>query len=441
MSVFVLSGALLLVMGALVSVLRSKPTLLHFADKPATLTVRKADGSNVAGSLKELVAAHCPSLFTTFRPVWWLRSGHLQTIYCVTGDFTKTDVLQYNRKLLRVVEGGTIGLDFAPADASKVPPEAPIIVVLHGLSGGSYESYVRSILVPACTPVEQGGLGYRAVVVNFRGCAGVPVTSGQMYSAGHTGDIRQALIYISHLYPRAPLLGLGFSLGANVLTRYLAEEGEHSRLASGCTLACPWDLAKNNYVLRYSFLGRFYSRAMGTNLIKLVQRHSNTLSQYPSLAEALQRLSNLKNALLDDFDENFTRIAGGSPPEFPFPDAQAYYKWASSHDVVDKIRVPFLAINSADDPVVQHVPDGGDNGFVVMALTAAGGHLGWFHAGPDGKTQRWITHPVLEWIWHPIYTEDGFLREEGKEGGCKEVEGGGLIEASAWNGVDVLQGL
>jgi hypothetical protein len=35
---------------------------------------------------------------------------------------------------------------------------------------GSFESYVRAVLAPACSPVEEGGLGYRAVVVNFRGC-------------------------------------------------------------------------------------------------------------------------------------------------------------------------------------------------------------------------------------------------------------------------------
>lgn len=45
-------------------------------------------------------------------------------------------------------------------------------------------------------------------------------------------------MFISHLYPQAPLLGLGFSLGANVMTRYLAEEGEKSRLLSGCALGC-----------------------------------------------------------------------------------------------------------------------------------------------------------------------------------------------------------
>lgn len=38
------------------------------------------------------------------------------------------------------------------------------------IHSGSYEAYIRAVLVRACAPVEEGGLGYRAVVVNFRGC-------------------------------------------------------------------------------------------------------------------------------------------------------------------------------------------------------------------------------------------------------------------------------
>ena len=34
------------------------------------------------------------------------------------------------------------------------------------------------------------------------------------------------------------MVGIGFSLGANVLTRYLGEEGERSLLSSGCAMAC-----------------------------------------------------------------------------------------------------------------------------------------------------------------------------------------------------------
>ncbi len=61
-------------------------------------------------------------------------------------------------------------MDFTPTDASSLKDETPIVVVMHGLTGGSHESYVRGILSKACAPIETGGLGYRGVVVNFRGC-------------------------------------------------------------------------------------------------------------------------------------------------------------------------------------------------------------------------------------------------------------------------------
>lgn len=85
----------------------------------------------------------------------------------------------------------TRGLDFAPSHSEPhLREDTPVVVVLHGLTGGksltcglhwpflthcrdqtgSHESYVRAILAPTCTPRDQGGLGYRAVVVNFRGC-------------------------------------------------------------------------------------------------------------------------------------------------------------------------------------------------------------------------------------------------------------------------------
>lgn len=104
-------------------------------------------------------------------------------------------------------------------------------------------------------------------MINFRGCgsflydsvtvsqlfegAGVPITSPQLYSAGHTDDLRTALMYIAQRFSGAPLLGLGFSLGANVMTRYIAEEGDHSRLHSSCALACVSAYLIITYMVRY----------------------------------------------------------------------------------------------------------------------------------------------------------------------------------------------
>jgi predicted alpha/beta-fold hydrolase len=88
------------------------------------------------------------------------------------------------------------------------------------------------VAVPVMVVFERTPLTYA-----FSVGAGVPVTSPKLYTAGSTDDLRQALMYISYSYPHAPLLGLGFSIGANKLTRYLAEEGENSRLLSACILS------------------------------------------------------------------------------------------------------------------------------------------------------------------------------------------------------------
>lgn len=82
------------------------------------------------------------------------------------------------------------------------------------------------------------GHNRRSVCLRLPAGAGVPVTSPRLYSAGHTDDTRNALAFISQQFPKARLLGVGFSLGSNVLTRYLGEEGEATRLHSACVLAC-----------------------------------------------------------------------------------------------------------------------------------------------------------------------------------------------------------
>jgi hypothetical protein len=173
------------------------------------------------------------------------------------------------------------------------------------------------------------------------------------------------------------------------------------------------------------------------------------------VAKAASLTLALKNPTLEMFDDTLTRVAGGSAPIFPFATAHDYYHWASSHYVVRDIRVPFLAINAADDPVVRHVPmDGEDNDLVVMELTTGGGHLGWFQAGPE-VGDRWTTQPVLEWfklvgedLVHeatsshlPLYVdEDGYLKEEGRLLlGCKEVGGSGVTDTNEGE-VGMLQG-
>ncbi|KAF8342246.1 AB-hydrolase YheT [Cantharellus anzutake] len=408
-------------------------------------------------SIKTFLESKVPSLYKGYRLSWWLPNGHSQTCYAAVGDFTKTDQILYERTLLRTPDGGTLGLDMTPTTEENpdLPDDTPIVVVQHGLCGGSYESYVRSVLAHACASKSQGGLGYRGIVINFRGCANVPLTSWQFYSSGHTDDLRCGLLYISHKFPKAPLVGIGFSLGAGIITRYLGEEKEKSRLQAAVALACPWDCVKNSRRFETEFVPKtFYSPVLGGTLLASFRIHVDSLRKLPPddrLAPQLDNIMSLKkNPTLKEVDEAFIRFCGGHSPPFPFKSADDYYAWGSSHHHLSSIRVPFLAISSADDPIIGIAPtkEAIHGQTTALVVTPAGGHLGWFQGGsPIGRPpDRWFRKPALQFLraaaedyvpdsrYGPPkdgsdrIERDGFVLERGKDlVGFKVVSTGEII--------------
>lgn len=109
----------------------------------------------------------------------------------------------------------------------------PLLITLHGLSGGSYEVYLRHVLAPLLAQTAEGekagglsGGDWEALVVNSRGCAGSKITSSILYNARATWDVRQVVKWCREMWPNRPLFGIGFSLGANILTnvgRYISQ--------------------------------------------------------------------------------------------------------------------------------------------------------------------------------------------------------------------------
>jgi predicted alpha/beta-fold hydrolase len=176
---------------------------------------------------------------------------------------------------------------------------------------------------------------------------------------------------------------------------------------------------------------------MGKCMQNVIKRHAGALSKDPDtlMTKRVTAILAMKYPRGDEVDHIMMRFVGGTFP--PFESAEAYYVCASSHKVLGDIRVPFLCINSADDPIVRTVPeDGAGNGYVVMSLTSGGGHLGWFEASDRlGEARSWIKKPVLEWLrtfgedvvhegqrGRPLHEVDGFLKEVGRDNiGCREV--------------------
>ena len=191
---------------------------------------------------------------------------------------------------------------------------------------------------------------------------------------------------------------------------------------------------------------------LAKNMAVLIEANKEKLTRNPKLATALPYLFSLPAPTLWDFDpfyacEEKTEVDDSDAREgaaLRWHTQGDFYRWASSHTALADVRVPLLAINADDDPIVRprDLPaEVGDNPLVALAVTRGGGHLGWFLS--SRWRTRWVRNPVLEWLhavgqdivpdnqesggdYNSVCERKGFLCQAGRPGlGCRLVEGGG----------------
>ena len=141
----------------------------------------------------------------------------------------------------------------------------------------------------------------------------------------------------------------GFSLGANILTKYVGEEGERCPLQGLVTLANPWNFTRGAEHLPFTFLGKHvYRYVLGGALRTLLHLHRRVFLDAPELPVSRAQLEDVfgrRRLTLRQYDELV------AAPMYGFKDAWDYYAQISSCRVIRDIRTPCLAINSLDDPI------------------------------------------------------------------------------------------
>jgi len=188
----------------------------------------------IAGARRGVLSGFA-SLRTPYRafPVLAL-NRHVETIFAA---FTRSlPAVKLRRECLRGPDDGAVALDWVAGDDRALPRDAPVLVLLPGLTGGSDDTYVRHMLMTARRK------GWRVVVFNSRGCADSPVTTPKFYSASFTGDLRQVIDHVLCRYPQSNVYAAGWSLGANILVRYLGEETDKCPLSGAVSLCNPFNL-------------------------------------------------------------------------------------------------------------------------------------------------------------------------------------------------------
>lgn len=298
----------------------------------------------------------------SYHAPWWLPDGNSQTLWAALASRRHFGLPpRWQRIRWNTPDGDFIDVDHARHPSA---PDAPLLVLFHGLEGSSASQYAVAFADFAAAH----GLAY--AVPHFRGCSGEINHAPRAYHSGDFQEIDWILRRFAEEHPGRPLIAVGVSLGGNALMRWAGELGLEAvpcvrAIASVCA---PLDLAAGGHAI-----GRGFNRMVYTRMFmrSMVPKALKKLEQHPGLFDR-QKLLAARD--LYEFDNLFTAPLHG------FHDTADYWARASAKPVLQGIRVPALALNSRNDPFVpaQSLPTPQEAGHhVTLWQPEQGGHVGF----------------------------------------------------------------
>lgn len=275
--------------------------------------------------------------------------------------------VSYERERLELPDGDFVDLDWSLAWGGT------LAVVLHGLESSAGRPYMKGMAKAL------NAFGWDVLALNFRGCGGEANRLPRFYHSGDTRDLKTVLEHVAGRAGHRRLFAVGFSLGANVLLKFLGEEGAEARKTFGmekaAAVSVPCDLASAAETLDGPGAALYRKRF----LIKLKRKLIAKAESHPGVFD-LEGLSGIRT--LREYDDRFTAPLHG------FRDASDYYARSSSKPHLNSIRVPTLIVNAWDDPFLGpacYPSDrgaGGPGNPVRWEIPRRGGHVGFSGLGP-----------------------------------------------------------
>lgn len=273
-----------------------------------------------------------------------------------------------HRERLELPDGDFVDVDWAPGGSG------PIVIALHGLQGSSRSPYLRGLL----NAVHRRG--WRAVVLHFRGCSGVPNRLPRAYHSGDTGDLAFLVATLREREPDAMLAVVGYSFGGNVLLKWLGETGARAPVQAAVAVCAPLSLAAAARRLNRGF-SRLYQWAIVKSSIRSMQRRF----RHRAAPISLDGLKAIRTCW--QFDDLVTA------PMHGFSDAAHYYATTSARQYLKDIRANTLIIHSADDPFMTEevIPSGAElSASTELEVYAGAGHVGFVTGRWPWTARRWL---------------------------------------------------
>lgn len=313
-----------------------------------------------------------------FRPTGFWRNRHVQTV--IPNVLFPVSKVELRRERVELPDGDFIDVDWTTGSSG------PIVIVLHGLEGSIRSRYACNIM----RKIHE--MGFRGALPYFRGCSGVPNRLPIGYHSGFTQDLEYFSGLLKQREPGTPMAAVGYSLGGNVLLKWLGESPNASRLTTGVAVSVPFDLAVCSEAI-----GKGLSKVYMWELMGRMRRSAMRKFSKVKAPITLPDIGKLRT--FREFDDAMTAPLHG------YKDAQDYYARASSKPFLKHIKVPTLVVHSEDDPFMTPavLPTEAElSPAVTFELTRNGGHVG-FVDGPLLKPRRWVDQRITKHLQEHLH--------------------------------------
>ncbi|GGG51515.1 hypothetical protein GCM10011403_05880 [Pseudohongiella nitratireducens] len=324
------------------------------------------------------------------QPPWVLAGGHRQTLW---RKFISKPQLRRQRRRVELADGDFLDLDWLKPDTTQnnlpdTPAKDTLVLLVHGLAGSSESPYILNM------QQSLAQIGMNSAALNLRSCSGEPNRLAKSYYSGCSDDVEQVVAQLldgENTVER--VIAVGYSLGANVLVKWLAETRFSNQVVCGVSVSNPLRLdvccASMDKGIPFWY-GRYFLQQLCRDL-----EEKYHLFQEKGDSEGLAQLDALGNwrkaRTLWEFDDWVTA------PMHGFDSARDYYQRCSSRQFIAGVKVPLLILHAADDPIIppgvlpakDEVPAN-----VHIKLSPSGGHVGFI----DRRQKDWLEQQLIAFI-------------------------------------------
>ncbi len=290
-----------------------------------------------------------------FNPPWWAKNRHIQTIWA-SAFRRRPQLPEMQRKRIELDDGDFIDVD------CLLKANRPTLLLLHGLEGSLHSSYIRGMIQAA----QQQD--WQVLVMHFRSCSGEQNRLQRSYNSGVSDDLQEVIEKLKAEAINIDYI-VGYSLGGNVLLKWLGEQQQKAKIKAAVAVSVPLMLDICATEIHKGF-SRLYEFAL---LFTLRRKTREKIKRFGS--EELPQLDFVSKLNSFWMFDNYV-----TAPIHGYKDAEDYYQKASSRQFVKHIKVPTLIIQAKDDPfmnasVIPNCEETPKN--VTLEVNDRGGHVGF----------------------------------------------------------------